>query len=221
MQSVREEIRDLERVRYVTENYEDLQGLKWAPAGLLVLIVYVSVIFTSFEITTKFVADIVVTLAVLVGVALLVSFFGIRRYYENRYGRVRVVPRIFRRRRAYGGLVVLVVMLVTFYLAAFVYEIRSIEPYPFFLILFGAVEMLERWPEIRFRAHHFFTGVLMTVAGLVLLIFTLQGNPYSEILFVHVLVGLFVLQLTVGGALDHLLLVRTMKHLPGDSSAVR
>ncbi|MGB3635452.1 MAG: hypothetical protein WA982_15525 [Rubrobacteraceae bacterium] len=221
MQSAREEVRDLERVRYVTENYEDLQGMKRVPIGLMVLIAYVFMVSAEFEITTKLVADIVLTLALLVAGALLVGHFWIRRYYENRYGRVRVVPRIFRRRRVYSGLAVLAMMFATFYLAGWVYEMQNVEPYPFFLILFGMMEVFDRWPELRFRPHHFFLGASMTLAGLLLLILVVQGNPYTESLFLHALVGFFVLQLTVGGILDHLLLVRTMKRLPEEANAVR
>ena len=218
MQSSRAEVRDLERVRYVTENYEDLQGLTRVPAGLMVLFVYVFVVVTNFEITTKLVADVVLTLALLVGVLLIVGFFGIRRYYRNRYGRVRVVPRVFRRRRAYGGLVTLVAMLVTSYLALWVYEIQNFELYPFLFIGLGAMEVADRWPELRFRPHYFVLGSLMVLFGLILLVLMFQGNQYSETLFLHLLMSIFVLQLVVGGILDHLLLVRTMKRLPEDTS---
>ena len=154
------------------------------------------------------------TLALLVGAVLIVGFFWIRRYYRNRYGRVRVVPRVFRRRRAYGGLVALAVMLVVGYLALFMYEIQNFEPYPFFFIGLGAMEVADRWPELRFRSHYFVLGSLMMFFGLVLLVLMLQGSRYSEALFLHLITSLFVLQLVVGGILDHLLLVRTMKSLP-------
>ncbi len=221
MQSAREEIRDLERVRYVTENYEDLQGLKRVPIGLMILVAYGFVVSTGFEITTKLGADIVVTLAVLVGVMLIIGHFGIRRYYEKRYGRVRIAPRVFRRRRAYGGLVTFIILIVTGYLALWVYEMQNFEPYPFFFIGLGAMEVFDRWPELRFRPHQFVLGSLMVLFGLILLVLMLQRKQYSEILFLHLLTSLFVLQLVVGGILDHALLVRTMKRLPEDSNAVR
>lgn len=222
MQSAREEIRELERVRYVTENYQDLQGLRRVPAGLMVLIVYAFVVATSFEITTKFVADIVVTIAVLVIVMLVLGFFGIRKYYEKRYGAVRMIPKIFRRRRAYGGLAAIAVMLVVGYLALFMYEIQNFEPYPFLFIGLGTMEVADRWPELRFRPHYFVLGSLMVLFGLILLILMLQGSQYSEMLFLHLLTGFFVLQLVAGGILDHLLLVRTMKRLPEEGpNAIR
>ncbi|MGF1473545.1 MAG: hypothetical protein ACFB50_17630 [Rubrobacteraceae bacterium] len=219
MQSAREEIRDLERVRYVTENYEDLQGLRRVPIGLLALGIYTFVVFTGFEIRTKFVADIVVTLAVFAGVVLLIAYFGIRRYYENRYGRVRVVPRVFRRGRTHG-FVVFIIIIATAYSILWMREMQAIEPYPFSLIGLGTMEVFERWPEKRFRPHRFVLGTVLTLSGFILLILALQGNPYSEILFLHLLAAYLVLDLVVGGILDHLLLVRTMKRLPEDSNAV-
>lgn len=218
MQSVREEVRDLERVRYVTENYQDLHGLTRVPIGLMILGIYIFVAFTGFEINTKFVADIVVVLALLAGVILIVGYFRIRKYYENRYGRVRIVPRIFRRERGHG-FVVFVIIFATSYSILWAYEMQDIHPYPFFFIGMGIMEVFERWPEKRFRPHRFVLGVLVTLAGFILLALTLQGSQYSEALVFHLLAIYVVLELVFGGLFDHLLLVRTMKTLPEESGA--
>lgn len=214
MQSAREEIRDLERVRYVAENYEYLQGLTRIPVGLMSLVVYLLVVFTGFEITTKFVADIVLTLALLVGVVLIVGFFGIRRYYENRYGRVRVIPRIFRRRRIYGGLVAFIIFLILFGLGFLTSAANVWEPYPLFLVFMDVTEVIDRWPERVIRPHYFIIGVLMAIAGSILWTMEVSQVGYPEDIFLHLLAAVLILYLVVGGIVDHLLLVRTMKSLP-------
>ena len=203
-------------MRYVTENYGDLQGLTRVPVGLIALVVYLFVVFTGFEVNTKFVADIVLTLALLVGVTLVIGFFRIRRYYENKYGRVKVIPRVFTRRRIYSGLVAFAVVFIAFGLGLWVADSDVPEPYPLFFLLLGLTEVIDRWPEKSIRLHHFAFVALMATAGLVLWTMEVFGAGYPEAFLLHSFVAVFVLYLIVGGILDHLLLTSTMKSLPGE-----
>ena len=216
MQSVKQEVRDLERVRYVTENYEDLQGLTRIPVGLIALVVHLFVVFTGFEVNTKFVADIVLTLALLVGVMLVIGFFRIRRYYENKYGRVKVIPCVFTRERIHSGLVAFAVVFIAFGLGLWVADSDVPEPYPLFFLFLGLTKVIDRWPEKSIRPHHFAFVALMALAGLTLWTMEVLGASYPEVFLLHLFVAVLVLYLFVGGILDHLLLTRTMKSLPGD-----
>lgn len=214
MRSTREDVRDLERVRYVTENYEDLQGLARVPVGLLVLAVWGFFLISNFEISSKFVADVVITLSLLIGGVMILLFFRIKGYYRRRYGRVRVIPNVFKKRRVYSGVIALVVSLLASYLALWMGVMENLDPFPFILLGLGIMEVIDRWPERRFRPHHFVVGVLMALSGLILWLLVLSDRQYPDALVLHLLTALFVLSLVVGGILDHLLLVRTMKSLP-------
>lgn len=216
MQSAREEIRDLERVRYVTENYDNLQGLTRVPIGLALLIVWAFFLISGFEISSQPVADIFITLSLLAGGVLILLFFRIRKYYTRRYGRVRVFPRLFSRRRAVGGVVALTILFAGAFFVLWLGASVELVSLPLILLGLGAMEMIDRWPERRLRPHYFVAGALAALAGLVVLFLVLSGIRYPDVLLLHLMSAFIGLVLVIGGVLDHLLLVRTMKSLPGD-----
>lgn len=214
MRSAREEVRDLERVRFVTENYEELQGLTRVAVGLVILAACAFFVFTRFEVTSKFVADIVVTLSVVIGGVMVFVYYRIKRYYRLRYGQVQTFPRLFRLRRLYVGGVVMVVLVLAYFLTAWLADVEVPETAAFFLMFFGALEAVDRWPERRFRPHHIVLNASMAVAGLVLWVVEVVWGYSSFALQGGLLGSYFVLLMVVGGFMDHLLLVRTMKTLP-------
>lgn len=222
MQSAREEIRDLERVRYVTENYENLQGLTRVPIGLALLIVWAFFLISGFEISSQPVADIFITLSLLAGGVLILLFFRIRKYYTRRYGRVRVFPRLFSRRRAVGGVVALTILFAGVFFMLWLGVSVELGSLPLILFGLGLMEMIDRWPERWLRPHYFVAGALAALAGLGLLFLVLSSIRYPDVLILHLISVFISIVLVIGGVLDHILLVRTMKRLPEDTSnAVR
>ncbi|CAN5911525.1 hypothetical protein BH23ACT11_BH23ACT11_17120 [soil metagenome] len=217
MQSAREEIRDLERVRYVTENYENLQGLTRVPIGLALLMVWAFFLTTGFEISSQPVANIFITVGLLTGGLLILLFFRIRKYYTRRYGQVRVIPRVFRRRRAAGGAVALTILVAGYFLTLWMGPLEQLEPLLLVLLGLGVMEMIDRWPERRLRPHYLVVGALVALSGLAMLFLVLSGMQYPDLLVLHLMTAFIGLILVIGGILDHLLLVRTMKSLPGDN----
>ncbi|MEA2603076.1 MAG: hypothetical protein QOF89_4068 [Acidobacteriota bacterium] len=78
------ETRNLDRIRFVTRHFNDLQGLRyWVPLGLITL----SVGGTTYFANRPF----VILRAALFLAALLVAF-GARRYYRNTFGEVEPQP---------------------------------------------------------------------------------------------------------------------------------
>jgi hypothetical protein len=76
--------RDLDRIRFVTRHFHDLQGLRyWVPLGLLTL----SVGGTTYFENRPFV---ILRAAMAIGAVLL--FLGARRYYRKAYGEVEWQP---------------------------------------------------------------------------------------------------------------------------------
>lgn len=97
-------VRDLERVRYVTKHYEQLQGLRYVPIGLVMLAVYAfpismsegSFLFTFLQALPK-VAQTVLPSAFLylgfliLAVAVVLSLL-IGEHYRKRFGNVERSP---------------------------------------------------------------------------------------------------------------------------------
>lgn len=210
MQSAREKIRDLERIRYVTQNYERLQGLKVLPVGVFMLMISALTLFrldlpgmtpeeegTLFGVLLFFGGLFGLLVAVLIG-------WVIGGRYERRYGKAR------RLRLSRRALVLIFVGTVAFYVADTVDAALPIPFYPSYLIL-GAAGVVFWWPERRFRSHYLAAAAVFVIVGLLPLLGVLPEN-YAEVPgLIFLLLGLSTIAV---GLLDHLLLVRTMKQLP-------
>ena len=213
----------LERVRYVAANYEHLQGLRKVPPGIfllaLVAAIYLSLAWAEVRgaaVPVPYALGIVAAIFVLlVAGIVLPHFISIR--YERRYGTtVRRYGEVPRKR---------MILYVTMVLALIV---GGALP----LLAMGLAMMVAYWPERRFQGHYVVIGAVAVGAVLaqaasiaVYLVANDGGWPAGGAIYV---VGsaspvvFIAAYLIIGGVLDHLLLVRTMKSAPeeGDAGAV-
>ena len=216
---------DLDRVRYVTRNYEKLQGLKAVPFGLLILLVFWGVfpladlLLRGSGLSKEKISSIadLVSAGLMIVILLLTSVFylGARDYYRKRYGTVSslaVLPSV--RRKILGVAVFLLVV------DAFGVPIPDGLPQVSVIpLVFGAALLAAYWPERRFRAQYLILAVLfMGLAFIPLLVIdTIPANKawaLDSVLAWNVL-GLYCV---IGGVFDHLLLIRTFKSTPGEDN---
>lgn len=204
---------ELERVRYVTAYYDDLQGLVWMPLGAMVsLIGLLAGLGFTLEAQTKPVGELLALGGgALILIMILVRFL-IQGYYRRRYGRVfEIESAFFRRYKTYlvVGLPLLVVVLVLE--QVFLGRVESLFGLVFAV---GAGEAASWWPDRRFRRHWLVGAALLSACGASGLAYelisgsTLSPGYYGLLL---VPVGLYLM---VCGALDHRLLTGTMKDVP-------
>lgn len=214
--------RDLERIRYVAANYEHLQGLKRLPLGIF-LLALVSAIGLSLA-WTEARGGMLPGAYVLGAVALIFALFVagialphfISAHYERRYGTVQRYRPMPRKRK---------VLYAAMALALF---FGGSLP----LLAMGVAMVVAYWPERRFQGHY----VVIGAADIgVFLAHTMSVLPYpsasawiwpsgamlSGVPSMSILISVAA-YLIVGGLLDHLLLVRTMRTAPeeGDAGAV-
>lgn len=192
-------MRDPGRIKFVTENYERLQGLRRLPLALCVTALGVLVLLDN--------ASLGLAIAV---VAIYPAFFAegiVGRFYERRFGRVR--SRV--RPTDYVFWAVLI---------ALVFSMDSIGNWSersFVLALGGVVAgayvLGAFWPR---EKRHRITAYWPVIAALAVATGLLSA-------FGFVVPGTFIavlgLYACVGLVLDHLLLVRTFKEVPEESDA--
>jgi membrane associated rhomboid family serine protease len=203
-------VRDLERVRYVTENYERLQGLKVVPGGV-VLLLFAGLTFLRFDLpgmTAREEGALFGVLFLLGGISgiLVATVVGwvIGQRYERRYGKVRRSPP--GRRTVF----LLALGTVAFWMA---YILDTALRPPVYLpwLVIGAAGLVFWWPERRFRAHYLVAAAAFVVVGLLPLVGVLPRGFASEPGLLLALGGVCAVAV---GVLDHLLLVGTMRRLP-------
>lgn len=205
MQSAKEEIRDLERVRYVTENYEQLQGLRNVPLGFVVLALGVFMLSSASLPPFSPVASDVFFYGsfALLAVAFLL-YFVIGNYYERRFGWVHTSS--IKRKQVVSAITGITV-LILIGIVNLVFQ----PPIHMIWLFWGLALTVIYWRERRFRMHYIAIGLLVSALSFMPLLDISRTEPIHDagglILFLGIL---FV----VGGFLDHLLLVRTMKTLP-------
>lgn len=193
-------MQDLERVRYVTENYRGLQGLRTIPFGFLFVILGAVMAVKP----TWFVDTPLLLVLLLVGVLLsrLIEPL-IQGYYERRFGRVEPDPEQTRREWRWS-----IIWFVAFMVGNILNLSLSLS------ILIWAMPLLvytlmRYWPKRRYAMHQI-AGVLV-VGGLMLLVFL---NIIGWAAF-FVACGLIEIGTSI---IDHMLLVRTFKPVPGESN---
>lgn len=211
-------MRYLERVQYVTENYERLQGLRAVSMGM-VLVLFGGGLSVSF--LAEF-AGFWMLQAILWGVcvlAILLLPIWAESYYGRRFGRVRSRWKGLSRYEVIGMLLLL----------AFVYGLLAAtelygEEAEWFLssaapgIYFGGLLVYTWWPK-RSWLTAYWPVLALLVAGAGLLL-SLAGQVSGWELTMPMISVLGVASI-IGGFLDHLLLARTLKALPEDGNAVR
>lgn len=197
-----------ERVRYVTRNFGDLQGLKSVLTGALFLAM-VPMYASGFQ------WGLVLMVAVLLGVGPL--WLVVDRYYELRFGRVRAAsgghPRSRTLIRAAGMAV---------YVVAVVGEIQLQPTVSLLAIGMALTTLAFWWTERPFKGYYLVVSALLVGVALLPLIGLLpsERSPQFNSGMVFVITGAFLI---LRGVMDHRWLVRNMKPLPeeeGDGSAV-
>lgn len=207
-------MRDLERVRYVTANYERLQGLKVVPSGVVLLLLS-ALTLLRFDLPGMAPEEegalfgVLFFLGGIFGI-LVATVLGwiVGGWYERRYGKVRRSPP---GRRAVA---LLVVGTVAFW-AAYTLDATLRPPVYLPCLVIGATGTVFWWPERRFRAHYLLAATAFVVVGLLPLFGVLPRGFASEPDLLLALAGLSAVAV---GVLDHLLLTKTMKALPEEEA---
>lgn len=204
-------MQDLDRVRYVSANYDRLQGLRTVFVGLVIFLWMAgnSVVPGWLSGKDQDTADTLVGLLIIFGILGLFGtaliYYQISGYYERRYGSVSYWSSVLTpaRHKVLGVAIVVAVFLGG----------------PVTALLLGVAMLIAYWPERRFRMHHVLMAVLVIVVSLVFMVAWPLGFASKDALdyLAPTALGLFFF---VGGIFDHLLLVRTMKPVPeGGSNA--
>lgn len=186
---------DLQQIRYVTQNYSNLQGLRLIPIGLWFLI-----------------AGLVppgCTIATLVIALVMTWLIGV--YYSRQFGRVR--PTTSPSWKSY--LVALLALAVV--IAAWTAD-TYLKPPIDVLGLTIALGLFLVWlqPTYRPRLHYLAVAILVAGVSLLRLLRLSPDHPISYPMLAGSLGILLVL--LVGGLFDHLLLVRAFKTLPEEEN---
>jgi hypothetical protein len=213
---------DFDRVRFLTENYTQLQGLKWIPIGLYFLFygAFSLLFFDEPFFNEPFYGTIQASLAVLLTVSVVAGVLWLHRvagrYYERRYGHVRHRP-WYEDRQPLSVVLGICVLLVLFLVNWIVHP-----PVDLALLAFGTAMFVSCWPDRRFRLHYLIMTALFVGASFLPLLGVWSTNLMQEPSTGNVFTLFFGLYYVVGGIFDHLLLVRTMKSIPeeGDGGAV-
>lgn len=210
--------REMERVRYITRNYEDLQGLVWLPFGALLVVagLFVAAGVTP-EVGTRLAGDLVALGGGALILALIFSVLLIRRYYRRNYGAVAEFDSAFLRRYKTYFLVSLPLLVVVLALESALVGMPGF-PLPGFLFAVMAGEAASWWTDGRFRRHHFIGAAALTALAGAGFVYELAsgaalGDGCLDIALVSA--GLYVV---AGGLLDHRLLAGTMRDLPEEDS---
>lgn len=190
---------DLKRVRFVTQNYHNLQGIRWIVWGCLCLLV-------AAEDAGRF-PTLLLAVAVIPAAVLLVVWSGL--YYQRRFGQVKGPHSETQEPIMLWGVALPITAVVSFLVD------RTVD-LPFFLapFVYGAgLIWLYRQSEKPFRRHYLYIGLGVIGSNLAYaLLNTPPDSPWSR---AGVVLWTFIgLSLIVGGFLDHLLLAKTFKPVP-------
>jgi len=199
---------DLGRVRYVTERFGGMQGLRLVPFGLYLLVLAAG---TAGLVPRVRPGALDVSLGLLL-MAVAGSWL-IGRYYDSRFG--RVAPMASGRGSAGAGTGALIGAF-TLFLSGFV-DARLDPPVSVSWLFLGGVTLAYWWGPLRRRRVHYaaFGGVFVLLGLSPLVTGTLSGPPLDYVTYT-VIMGLGAI---VCGILDHVMLVRTLRPLPPDADA--
>ncbi len=184
----------LKYLRHITANYFCMQGLRMVPFGIVLIITAVSSPEWWPELANW------APLPHLVGIAIaFVLFKVIGGYYERTFGHVQSMSRSNYFWWGYGS--ALAAILLSFVIDA------KLHPPVNVLGLTFAILILVYWGVMgSFQTHYIIMATLL--AGISLL--PLQGVAVNSAIILVVVGSIYI----IGGLLDHLVLVRTLKPLP-------
>lgn len=192
---------DTQRVQYVARNYQDLQGLRYAPLGLFLLLWGTLRWLEAPTWLTD--SPLPFLLVLLLGIP---SYKIIGGYYEHRFGRVEPDSERTRRERRWSFVAPFVVLS-----AIVLDEVLQLPKVMGWLIWMTPVLVsmfLFDWPNRRFTIHRIIAVLLFLGLSLLPLLGITEWNIYTLFL---ITIGLM---LFIIGILDHLLLVHTLKPVP-------
>lgn len=202
---------DLSRMRYVAANYYLLQGLRFAPLGVVFFLW--AALRLGWVSLPPSVSDFLKDWGF--GLALL-CYPLLQIYYERTFGRAgfecKPSGTSWRTMMGIMGLVMLAV------LGSIVLEIVLKLPVRLFGLVVAALVLAYFWPRRRFAAHYIALGLSIGLASIAASLMGLQLSqdwPITGALYLFMLGALFL----VGGLFDHMLLVRTFKPLPKDNGS--
>lgn len=193
-----------QRVRYVAKNYRELQGLKSVVAGLFLL--FVVALYDGWLPGSAWVLNsfLVLLLPFCMFGVVAILFRNIQRYYERTFGHVEPNPDHTRRERQKG-------MLIYFSLILSYFLDRAWQPLiSIGGLVFAGFLLVMAWPNRTYQVHYIVTAVLLTGLSLLPLVGISLDSTRTVI---SVAAGLMLI---VIGCIDHVLLVRTLKPVPGE-----
>lgn len=208
---------ELERIRFVTANYGRLQGLRKLPLRLFILLLVAALVVALYwpvdegAIVSTLYVELVLTFITMVFGSIIFLYFHIRAYYERRYGSVEPLFHITMRRKV-------------LYAAIIVTALNSTS---FFILLMGLAMLFVYWRERSFQMHYVVMAALAISYGFLHgvglpLSLTIFPSLFDTIWWLYekgrlIALTFIGLYFVVGGVLDHLLLVRTMKSVPEEA----
>lgn len=194
-------MQDVRRVQYVTQHYNQLQGLKYVPLGVYFILLGLDEPGRFPWLEESFIGR---TWTVWGLVVVGVLYWLIKQYYDERYGRVNRSPADQRREEREGW------VLVGLFLAAFLADVFLGLPVSLSAFVFGGNYLyLALVRAQRFRRHYAVFGLLFAALGLLPLF--LDIRPYDIVLGGNLFTLAGGVLITGIGLLDHLLLVRTFQ----------
>jgi len=193
---------DLERVRYVTTNFNYLQGLAMMPVGVIFLA------FAAIEVGWLPVPG----WGSIVGLGLaLVLAWTAHQYYNRTFGRV-VSESCIPRNPNWGAIIGVWTLGLGLMIGALLLDTWLNPPVILFGLTTAALTFAYYWPRRSFAAHY------LAIAGVIALIslFPLVGGSIDNPVFRPSILSFVIMGLlfVVGGLFDHILLARTLKPIP-------
>lgn len=194
-------MQDVGRVQYVTQYYNQLQGLKYVPLGVYFILLGLDEPGRFPWLEGSFIGR---TWTVWGLVVVGVLYWLIKRYYDERYGRVNRSAADQQREEREG------LVLMGLFLVAFLADVFLGLPVSLSAFVFGGNYLyLALVRAQRFRRHYVVFGLLFAALGLLPLF--LDIRPYDIVLGGNLFTLAGGVLITGIGLLDHLLLVRTFQ----------
>ncbi len=200
-------MQNLERVRTITRNYAELQGLRMVAFGLWFILFAVGALGRHGDMTYAFPALLVV----------LALYWAIGEYYHRTWG--RVAPR--RGPRDWAIMCISAAVVLAAWVLTSLIQDRYHLPLSLFGLVLAALQLLYWWWEGRFRSHYLWiSGILVLVSLLPLTGVQFPPSaPYNMIDKYNIdslSVTILGIDFILGGLFDHLLLVRSLKTISED-----
>lgn len=197
--------RDLAQIRYVTENYQQLQGLRWVPLGVALLLA--TPLYAGWEFTQSGVLLALWVLPVAVGLGL---WWLVGRYYTRTFGHVQPIARPKRTWRE--ETVVWALLLAAIVVPRGTGSDRLRLLLITLVVLAFIVFYLRRTGNLRLRPHWIVLPTVLAAVNLALLtpLPFLRPDHWPFHTLFAIWVASIGVGMIVGGLLDHLLLLHTI-----------